>query len=100
MAQLEIRLGDGKFRVGDKVGSGAFGDIYAGVNLETGEEVAVDTGRVALRRRYRSGAADEERALRTLFRRLAVDEIEVRTDTSYVGPLLTFFRSRERKRSR
>jgi uncharacterized protein (DUF58 family) len=67
---------------------------------ETGEEVAVDTGREEFRRRYRSRTEAEGRALRTTFRRLAVDEIEVRTDTSYVGPLLSFFRSRERKRSR
>ncbi|HUG40661.1 MAG TPA: DUF58 domain-containing protein [Longimicrobiales bacterium] len=67
---------------------------------DTGEEVAVDTGREALRHRYRGRMETEERALRSLFRRLAVDEIEVRTDASYIGPLLAFFRSRERKRSR
>jgi uncharacterized protein (DUF58 family) len=64
---------------------------------ETGREVAVDTSRAAVRSRYdgRSGAADE--AVRTLFRRQAVDEIEVRTDGSYVGPLMQFFRARERR---
>lgn len=67
---------------------------------ETGEEVAVDTGRETLRQRYRGRMESEERALRSLFRRLAVDEIEVRTDASYIGPLLAFFRARERKRSR
>lgn len=64
---------------------------------ETGREVAVDTSREAVRNRYdgRSGAADE--AIRTLFRRQAVDEIEVRTDGSYVGPLMQFFQARERR---
>ena len=64
---------------------------------ETGREVAVDTGRERVRGRYdaRTGAAD--RAIRSLFRRLAVDEIEVRTDRSYVGPLMQFFRARERR---
>ena len=64
---------------------------------ETGREVAVDTGRATVRSRYdaRSGAADE--ALRALFRRQAVDEIEVRTDGSYVGPLMQFFQARERR---
>ena len=67
---------------------------------ETGEEVAVDTGRQDVRDRYGSRSDAEQAALRSLFRRLAVDEVEVRTDTSYVGPLLSFFRARERKRSR
>jgi uncharacterized protein (DUF58 family) len=67
---------------------------------ETGEEVVLDTRRLDLRRRYDARAEAEERILRTAFRRLAVDEIEVRTDTSYVRPLLAFFRARERKLAR
>ena len=64
---------------------------------ETGREVAVNTGRAKVRDRYdaRAGAADQ--AIRSLFRRLAVDEIEVRTDGSYVGPLMQFFKARERR---
>lgn len=30
-----------KFRVGPKIGSGSFGEIYGGVNVHTGEEVAI-----------------------------------------------------------
>jgi uncharacterized protein (DUF58 family) len=67
---------------------------------ETGEEVVLDTRRTDLRRRYDARADAEERILRTAFRRLAVDEIEVRTDASYVRPLLAFFRARERKLAR
>jgi uncharacterized protein (DUF58 family) len=67
---------------------------------ETGEEVVLDTRRTDLRRRYDARAHAEERILRTAFRRLAVDEIEVRTDASYVRPLLAFFRARERKLAR
>jgi serine/threonine protein kinase len=36
----ELRVGR-KFRVGSKIGSGSFGDIYHGTNLTTGEEVAI-----------------------------------------------------------
>lgn len=36
----EIRVG-GRFRLGRKLGSGAFGDIYLGINVQTKEEVAV-----------------------------------------------------------
>jgi len=31
----------GKYRVTKRLGSGAFGDIYAGVNVKTNEEVAI-----------------------------------------------------------
>lgn len=64
---------------------------------ETGDYVAVDTGGEVLRTHYRHRVEREREALRHLFRRLAIDEIEVRTDASYVEPLLGFFRRRERK---
>ncbi|MFO7893323.1 MAG: DUF58 domain-containing protein [Longimicrobiales bacterium] len=64
---------------------------------ETGREVAVDTGRARVRDRYDSRAGEEDAAVRALFRRLAVDEVEVRTDESYVTPLMQFFRARERR---
>uniref|UniRef100_A0A7N1A2U6 non-specific serine/threonine protein kinase n=1 Tax=Kalanchoe fedtschenkoi TaxID=63787 RepID=A0A7N1A2U6_KALFE len=31
----------GKFKLGRKIGSGSFGELYLGVNMQTGEEVAV-----------------------------------------------------------
>ena len=30
-----------KYRLGRKIGSGSFGDIYIGINVRTGEEVAI-----------------------------------------------------------
>lgn len=36
----ELRVG-GRYRLGRKIGSGSFGDIYLGSNINTGEEVAV-----------------------------------------------------------
>jgi hypothetical protein len=42
-----------------------------------------------------------ERSARThLLRRLAIDEIAVRTDRSYIEPLLRFFRRRSTRRRR
>eukprot|EP00455_Lapot_gusevi_P030472 TRINITY_DN327_c0_g1_i2.p1 TRINITY_DN327_c0_g1~~TRINITY_DN327_c0_g1_i2.p1 ORF type:complete len:446 (-),score=72.70 TRINITY_DN327_c0_g1_i2:653-1990(-) len=38
--KVELRVG-GKFRLGRKIGSGAFGDIYLGTNITTDEEVAI-----------------------------------------------------------
>lgn len=37
---VEMRVGR-KFRIGSKLGSGAFGDIYMGNNVQTGEKVAI-----------------------------------------------------------
>jgi serine/threonine protein kinase len=36
----ELRVG-GRYRLGRKIGSGSFGDIYLGSNISTGEEVAI-----------------------------------------------------------
>jgi len=74
--------------------------LLAVVDPETGREIAIDTGSKAMRALYASHVAQEREAMRRLFRRLAVDEIEVRTDRSYIGPLLSFFRRRERQRGR
>lgn len=66
------------------------------VDPETGAEHVVDTGRAALRAAYDARRRAEREALRRIFRRIGADEIEVRTDASYIAPLLGFFRRRER----
>jgi uncharacterized protein (DUF58 family) len=67
------------------------------VDPETGMEVAVDTGRPGLRGDFETAVHTEQIEVRRLFRRLGIDEIEVRTDTSAVRPLLEFFKRRERQ---
>ncbi len=67
---------------------------------ETGGEYVIDTGRRNLREGYRARIASENDAVTRLFRKLGVDHIHVRTDEPFVGPLLAFFRRRERKRGR
>lgn len=37
---MEIRVAN-KYRLGRKIGSGSFGDIYLGTHISTGEEVAI-----------------------------------------------------------
>ncbi|TMW64273.1 hypothetical protein Poli38472_012895 [Pythium oligandrum] len=39
-SSLELRVGK-KFRLGRKIGSGSFGDIYLGTDMTTGEEVGI-----------------------------------------------------------
>lgn len=38
--EMELRVGN-KYRLGRKIGSGSFGDIYLGTNISSGEEVAI-----------------------------------------------------------
>mmetsp|Transcript_97120 Transcript_97120/g.279543 ORF Transcript_97120/g.279543 Transcript_97120/m.279543 type:complete len:409 (-) Transcript_97120:109-1335(-) len=37
----ELCLGGGRFRVGRKLGSGSFGEVFCGADAQTGEEVAI-----------------------------------------------------------
>lgn len=37
---MELRVGN-KYRLGRKIGSGSFGDIYLGTTINTGEEVNI-----------------------------------------------------------
>jgi uncharacterized protein (DUF58 family) len=70
------------------------------VDPETGNELAVNTGDARLRVGYDAVVESERLALQRLFRRLAIDEVPVRTHESYIRPLLAFFRQRERKKQR
>jgi uncharacterized protein (DUF58 family) len=65
------------------------------VDPESGQVIVVDTGRPVVRARYAAQVADEHAARRALFRRLAIDEIALRTDAGIVEPLMQFFRRRE-----
>ncbi len=67
---------------------------------ETGAVVDVDTGNPVIRRKYRDQMQAEVEARTQLLRRLAIDEVAVRTDQRYVDPLLRFFRLRETRRRR
>jgi uncharacterized protein (DUF58 family) len=74
--------------------------LLAVVDPETGQEWITDTGAPGFRALYTRDAAAAREALRRLFRRLGVDEIKVRTDASYITPLLGFFRKRDRQMKR
>jgi uncharacterized protein (DUF58 family) len=62
---------------------------------ETGETAYVDTDAAA--ERFGAQAQAERGELRRLFRRLGMDEIELRTDGAVAGAVLAFFRRRERR---
>jgi uncharacterized protein (DUF58 family) len=69
-------------------------------DLETGEDIVVDTADPAVRRHY----ADSMKAIRTerekLFRKLGLDRVIVRTDGSFVAPLRELFAMRARRLGR
>ena len=65
------------------------------VDPETGITLEIDTSSPLVRREYEAQVNDERNARKSLLRRLAIDEVPVRTDANYIEPLLKFFRSRE-----
>ena len=67
------------------------------VDPETGRAVVVDSGSGAVRERYAEAVREERAALRRAFRRLGLDEIELRTDRPPSNAVLSFFRRRERR---
>ena len=86
-------------RFNDKIGRALFRkELFS--DPETGMTLEVDTGDPAVREAFERQVGEERETRRRLLRRLAIDEVAVRTDQSYVEPLLRFFRLREARRGR
>ncbi len=64
---------------------------------ESGEVVEVDTSDPEVRAWFAAQVEAEGRARQSLFARLGIDEVVVRTDSGYVEPLLRFFQARARR---
>ncbi|GAC1515156.1 MAG: DUF58 domain-containing protein [Gemmatimonadaceae bacterium] len=64
------------------------------IDPETGAVLNVDTSSAAVRDQFARHVAEESEARQRLLRRLAIDEVPVRTDGDLVDPLLKFFRAR------
>jgi len=65
------------------------------IDPETGETFEVDTSSPVVRTAYTDRVMAEREERKHLLRRLAIDEIAVRTEGGVVEPLLRFFRTRE-----
>jgi uncharacterized protein (DUF58 family) len=68
-------------------------------DAETGARVVVDTSDRATRETYAWRATEARARRRRSFAAAGVEEIDLRTDKPYVGPLLRGFRDRERRRA-
>ena len=69
-------------------------------DAETGAQYVIDTSDPAVRKFYKDRAEVLAAGRNKLFRSINVDRIDIRTDTSYVEPLIRFFRMRERRQAR
>ena len=70
------------------------------VDPESGQTIDVDTSDPDVRAQFTKYVNTERDARRHLLRRLAIDEIPIRTDQGIIEPLFKFFRSRETRTSR
>ena len=70
------------------------------VDAETDKRVVFDSSNRIAREQFEHLVVQDEGALRKMLRRFSIDHIEIQTDRSYVGPLISFFKARERKLSR
>lgn len=66
-------------------------------DAETGETMLLDTTDATLRQAFASQASELKESREALFRSINVDYVDIRTDRSYVEPLMRFFRQRARR---
>jgi uncharacterized protein (DUF58 family) len=65
---------------------------------ETGQLVWVNTADEQVRKAFRSEALQRNSAVKDVFKRSGVDTADIGTHETYVKPLMTLFKKRERKR--
>lgn len=66
-------------------------------DTETGEVLLVDTGSRAFRKEFAARAQEDFNALKKGFQLINLDFIDIKTNQSYIVPLINFFRMRERR---
>ena len=66
-------------------------------DAETGEVLIIDTGSKEFRKEFAAQAEEDVTGLRKRFRSINLDFINIRTDQSYIVPLINFFKMREKR---
>jgi uncharacterized protein (DUF58 family) len=64
---------------------------------ETGNSHWLDTSSRSTRNEYKKNWIDNNKKLENIFRKSGVDSVSIRTDRSYVQPLMNLFKRRERR---
>ena len=72
-------------------------DLVELVDAETGRRLLVDTSNAEVRSRFERRSKMVRAWREKTFRRHALDTIDLRTDSSYVLPLMSYFRKRARR---
>jgi uncharacterized protein (DUF58 family) len=67
---------------------------------ETGESLLIDCSSPKVRRNFARISATRRDALAEMLKKQAIDHIPIVTDSNYVGDLVQFFKSRERRKAR
>ncbi len=65
---------------------------------ETGDTLLVDSSSKNVRRKFARISAAQRQELITMLKKQAIDHIAIRTENDYVGDLVHFFKSRERRK--
>lgn len=68
-------------------------------DAETGESILVDTFNNSFLKEYKKTALKEKSKLKDFFQMNGIDFIQVRTDESYIDPIVKYFRAREKRRA-
>ena len=66
-------------------------------DAETGEVMVIDTGSAVFRREFAQRAEESASGLERSLRLIDLDFIQIRTDQSYIVPLIQFFKMREKR---
>jgi len=69
-------------------------------DAETGEWIQIDTSSPAFRNRYEGLGEERRKELRDLFRSMNIDQLDIVTNRDHVRELVTFFRTRQRRKMR
>jgi len=66
-------------------------------DAETGEVVLINTGSAKFRREFAARAGEDLHNLKRNFKVINTDFINIQTDQSYIAPLVSFFKMREKR---
>jgi len=64
-------------------------------DAESGQQVELNTSDAEIRRQYKTMAKERQKTLQRVIRSIGIDLLDLLTNTSYLPPLLNFFKARQ-----